>query len=109
MKNKILYLLSVALFLSLQIAEGQQNAKPLKITSCKVVEMEVEVDLIKPTIITIVNNLQATSRKYKIVEGNGLITKIGKFDVVEYKDNKPVKIQVIVEDKKLGCDTAYVT
>ncbi len=85
-----------------------QTKKAVKITSFKVVQMEVEDDLYKPTLVALVNNIAVSNKQYEIVEGRGQITKIGKYDVVEYGDDKNVKIRVIASDDKLGCDTAYV-
>ncbi len=108
MNLKHSFLIAGSLIFSIFIGHSQTAQKPLKITSFKAVDVEVEDDLFKRSLVTLVNEISVTNREYTIIEGEASISKIGKYDVVEFKDNSPVKVRVVVADPQLGCDTAYL-
>ncbi len=109
MKNRLSLTLFVLLMMASHAVFGQKPKGALKITSFKTVEVEVEDDLFKTSLLTLVNDISVSARDYVVMEGAATISKIGSYDVVEFKDNNPVKVRVIVSDAELGCDTAYVT
>ncbi len=108
MRPLTLSLIAVATLVATNMAISQES-QPFKITSFKVVEMEVEDDLLKPTLVTLTNDISAENREYTLVEGRGQITKIGKHSVVEYQDTSSLKIRAVVWGDKQQRDTSYLT
>ncbi len=109
MKLRSLLLSLTPIFTFVSVASAQTQPKALKITSFKTVEVEVEDDLFKTSLVTLVNDISVTDRSYSIVDGEATISRIGKYDVVEFRDDQNVKVQVVVSDAELGCDTATLT
>ena len=98
----------MSLICTMQVAFCQSVTKPLKITFFRCIEVEVEADVIKTSLVSQVNHIEVMNRQYKIVEGNAKLVKMGEYDIVEFHDEADVKVQVVVSDSKYGCDTAYL-